>query len=559
MKLSTSIFLITFLLISTSLSAQTSSVPPFWEKISLNGLHSSKLSLLTADSFSPQNLIVSSGARAFESRNRGKDWKQIFQGDIETEQIIAIKYNPGINTDIYILTNTTLYFCNTSAGSYRKWTKVYRTETTERQLSGFDINPFDYNELMLSSDYGLLISSDKGISWHKSSHSHIRNKRIQTASFHPNHKNTILILTDTSIIAINRNINKHHIYRLPPISNETDTTEEETKIMRNPAFTFFSHNDDLIALLRRNTLCLTSDRGKSWSSKILTKIRPLETNKAQNPAGTDHLVINSGNQIFSYDINTEKIKQLSSISKAKEIYDFTYFDHIKDEIFSVTENGMFSLCLNSPKTPTSIEQPHKIGAIDISPDPHKDFSEVNIPDGPSIRDLQQKAIDYANVSAKKMKDWHKRSRYRAALPSLSLDYEFDAQENIDIDRGSTSTEDIYIMGPEEKASGWNLSIEWDLADLVWNKDQTSIDYREKYMIETREQILNQLTALYFERKKIQMTLRLSPPQSELEILTLALRAEELTANIDALTGGYFSEKIAAANRKNPSSTDSKIT
>ena len=94
-----------------------------------------------------------------------------------------------------------------------------------------------------------------------------------------------------------------------------------------------------------------------------------------------------------------------------------------------------------------------------------------------------------------------------------------------------------------------MSLSWELGDLVWTSDQTSIDSRSKMMVELREDILDQVTRIYYERKRIQMELMgfssiNQQPQWEKE-----LRIDELTAQLDALTGGLFTESLDRRNHE----------
>ena len=91
---------------------------------------------------------------------------------------------------------------------------------------------------------------------------------------------------------------------------------------------------------------------------------------------------------------------------------------------------------------------------------------------------------------------------------------------------------------------------WDLGDLIWNPDQTSIDSRSKLMVELRDDILDQITRLYFERRRLQMEL-MTPPAEPQSKLDKEMRVEELTALIDALTGGEFSGLLQQAQGRKP--------
>ncbi|MFH1767939.1 MAG: hypothetical protein ABH858_02100, partial [Candidatus Omnitrophota bacterium] len=84
---------------------------------------------------------------------------------------------------------------------------------------------------------------------------------------------------------------------------------------------------------------------------------------------------------------------------------------------------------------------------------------------------------------------------------------------------------------------------WNMGELIWNDDQTSIDTRSKLMVELRDDIMNEVTRTYFERRRLQIEILTSPPRDLKVSLEKELRLQELTADIDALTGGYFSEQL----------------
>jgi hypothetical protein len=104
------------------------------------------------------------------------------------------------------------------------------------------------------------------------------------------------------------------------------------------------------------------------------------------------------------------------------------------------------------------------------------------------------------------------------------------------------------MGPYDEDTGWDINCSWDLGDLVWNNDQTSIDTRSKLMVELRNDIIDEITRLYFERRRIQVELLQNPPKDSVKCMEKELRIQELTANIDGMTGGYFSREAELRRR-----------
>ncbi len=151
---------------------------------------------------------------------------------------------------------------------------------------------------------------------------------------------------------------------------------------------------------------------------------------------------------------------------------------------------------------------------------------------PSIEETQEAAIQYAEVQPEKIASWRKKAAVQALFPQVSLDYDKTIYGSVSASSGTS----IFATGPND----WGITLKWDLGDVVWNPSQTSIDVRSRLMVKLRNDILEDVNKLYFERRKIQLELLLNPPQNSTERLEKELRIEELTGGIDGLTGGYFS-------------------
>ncbi len=165
---------------------------------------------------------------------------------------------------------------------------------------------------------------------------------------------------------------------------------------------------------------------------------------------------------------------------------------------------------------------------------------------PDIRQVQQAAVLYAEVHPDKIRAWRQAAARKALFPDLSLNADMSHDQNVDLDRGGTGDPDKFILGPEEKSRDWSVGVSWDLGDLVWNGDQTSIDVRSRLMVELRQDILNEVTHLYFERRRLQIEMSLAPPRELPLELEKKVRLEELTAEIDALTDGFLTQHLSNA-------------
>lgn len=164
---------------------------------------------------------------------------------------------------------------------------------------------------------------------------------------------------------------------------------------------------------------------------------------------------------------------------------------------------------------------------------------------PSIQTVHQWAIQYGEVNKEKIDAWREQARKRAWLPEFDVGLDVDR----DWDRSDSlwgSSSGSHHQGPADHSYGkgvsWGVSMSWDLADLVWNSSQTSIDSRSKLMVELREDIIGQVTRIYFERRRLQIEL-LQGEATQVSPLESQLRIAELTALIDGFTGGKFSHTI----------------
>ena len=62
------------------------------------------------------------------------------------------------------------------------------------------------------------------------------------------------------------------------------------------------------------------------------------------------------------------------------------------------------------------------------------------------------------------------------------------------------------------------------------------------MIELRDDVLDEITQLYFERQRVRRALAAAVSDDPAERERLALRAAELAAGLDAWTGGWFTRR-----------------
>jgi hypothetical protein len=153
----------------------------------------------------------------------------------------------------------------------------------------------------------------------------------------------------------------------------------------------------------------------------------------------------------------------------------------------------------------------------------------NFKNEPTIQELHQAAIKYNKILNPKQIEAHRRSaRLQALLPDLSVNYD----KTISTYNNSSGTR--FTIGPYD----WGVSLEWDLGDLIWSEQQRLIDGQVRLLVQLRNDILDEINKLYFERIRVKMEIN-SGALSLQEKNKKQLKIEELGASLDVLTGGYF--------------------
>ena len=92
--------------------------------------------------------------------------------------------------------------------------------------------------------------------------------------------------------------------------------------------------------------------------------------------------------------------------------------------------------------------------------------------------------------------------------------------------------------------GLDLQLTWDLARFGEPDELLSISRERRELVELRDQVLERVNRLYYERRRVLEERGAAAPD---QARALALRAEELAAQLDGWTGGQFSRLEASTS------------
>lgn len=171
---------------------------------------------------------------------------------------------------------------------------------------------------------------------------------------------------------------------------------------------------------------------------------------------------------------------------------------------------------------------------------------------PDIRAVQAMAQDYSMTRPDLVQNWLKASKRAFLLPSMSLTYrkELDLAERdewADIDTETKTWQNEWERREDtvtgENDDTYQVSLRWRLDKLVMSSEQIRVISESQDVVKLRDKVLDEVTRLYFDRRRLQVELLLNPAGDLKRQLEDALRLQEMSANLDALTGGAFSAAL----------------
>ncbi len=462
-------------------------------------------------------LFASTDKAVYTSNNKGDSWRRLVFLPKSKMMINDIACVDGDYPRIYIATTAGLYRVIDQTGNAER---IFKAWGNKRYINCIKIDGVKKEKLYIGTKGGLFVSNDRGKNW--KSIGYFKNKEI----------NDIAFLERDIFIAANDGI-----YKDGELSNswirafaitaektaeaengDSENNYNENEASENRINCLITGKDAKTVYAGTNKgIIISGDKGKSWQKLNDGNLigRYIEDILIQGPnviAATKKGVFLPDKSVVSYHV-----KKLA-------------FDKNSKSIYAATTNGLYRYIFADKKKNKITEK-----------NDYVDFVKRQIKNEPGIQQIQKAVIEYAEVSPDKIKWMRYAAKEKAWLPKVTVGFDYDADNNISIDRAGTNDPDVFIIGPDDKNWGWDVSLSWDLGELIWNDDQANIDVRSKLMVQLRDDILTDVTTLYFERRRLQLDIVNGKYKGKAQHVTM-LRLQELTARIDALTGGCLSNE-----------------
>ncbi|MBI3071513.1 MAG: hypothetical protein HYY84_05225 [Deltaproteobacteria bacterium] len=163
-------------------------------------------------------------------------------------------------------------------------------------------------------------------------------------------------------------------------------------------------------------------------------------------------------------------------------------------------------------------------------------------DEPTVQELQERAVRHAAVHPSRVKSLLRRVRTAALLP----EFRTRLNKNLADDRTQTTSGTTQYVDDQLR---FEFRVTWEFDRLIFDKNEVALARASADLVELRTELVNEVTKLYFERRRLQIELDLDPPRDLLARVRTDLRIDELSAALDALTGGALAESRRTKNAR----------
>ena len=448
-------------------------------------------------------------------------WESVFYLPAGENEITCLA---GNGEYLYAGTKRGLFRSNDRGG---RWQNVFRTIVPEK-ANILCVETFGRASVLVGTERGIFLSEDAGSRWRDISFN-LKNRAIRCIGRYNGYTFAggdpgLYLRTDGSDrwerLVVMSAIEKKE-------AADAVEAEEPGESGQNSITCIMVRGSRLYVSLDKKII-YSDDNGKSWHAFTLQGLAGSINHMLAVP-GTERFYCATTSGVFEFSKAEQRWCELYKGTDKRMAVRRLIVD--KDDerlIWAATDRGLYKLESGRYELTGYVDMDRQL----------KTFAVISGGE-PTYLELQKAAMRHADVSPEKIRGWYRQSRMRALLPKVSVGFDNDSSTNYEI--YTSATKDYIVSGPEDRSSGWDVSISWELGDIIWSDDQTNIDVRSRLMVQLRNDILDELRHVYYERKRVQFELVTQPPKDIRARFEKEMRLEELTRAIDDLTGNYLSE------------------
>lgn len=175
-------------------------------------------------------------------------------------------------------------------------------------------------------------------------------------------------------------------------------------------------------------------------------------------------------------------------------------------------------------------------------------------DEPDIDEVQRQVLERRDFDDDRPDRWTRRARLSNLLPQIQGQVSWlDQRDRQDRFREDIDADDDGQYERNRAQHLWrddlrlraiySARLDFDLAELVFSSDEIRIQRELRQRWRMRDDIIDEVTELYFARRRLQLHVELFPDVAPEVMLDRLLEINALTARLNSLTGGWFRRQL----------------
>lgn len=305
----------------------------------------------------------------------------------------------------------------------------------------------------------------------------------------------------------------------------------------------------------------SSNKGKSWekrSERIKNNLDGFQET-FYLLEDQESLYASTASGVYYFDKGKNYWEDISSGIRTKDGNKNVYWLAKKgDVLYAATDEGLFSL-EHQAQVPAHSSQfippfllKGKIG-IDFA-----NLTEIE----PSLIEVQKQALKFSSLpTTEDFKRYRLQARLRNLIPQVGFDintrgayidyfqFEKGISTNISLKNQFDASKITRYQNDDQLFK--QFSISWNTNQFLYDDEIREILNQARLSANIKENLLDDVTRIFYQRKKLQLSYLTNPPEDFQTRLEKDLELAELTGQLDSRTGGWFSKEIEKRkSRKN---------
>lgn len=175
---------------------------------------------------------------------------------------------------------------------------------------------------------------------------------------------------------------------------------------------------------------------------------------------------------------------------------------------------------------------------------------------PELVAVEAAALQHAQLAEDPSKEWRRRARQSAAVPTLSVGVEtgylnranFNVQDSIAVNSSGVT------IGPDANninqyatnQTMFSAKAVWSLPDTIFHRQTLAIEQQIRSRLNDRAKVSERVSALYYERlhlKTVLMATRKNPSRHKIDRIAVMTTLQRVTGELNLMTGGWFAQQL----------------